>query len=483
MSSLNVIIHELKHESLISSEIAESLQSIGGSVEKLFERVGTKSKAKKINAKVTHYCESLRSFAITLHFYSPKAYNYIRKTFKNCLPHERTLQKWFRNVSSKPGFSNDSFTALEYKIKFLKSQGKFAPCALLMDEMAIKQQIEWQGDNASGYVDLGMHENDPCTAKIANEALVFMVVSLNDSWKLPVGYFFTSSLNGEDKSNLVKQCLTLLHSVGADVQSLTFDGAGTNIKMAQILGCRLTIGDIVHHFPHPVTNADVCIILDACHMLKLIRNLFGDRERILDGNGGEIRFKYIKNLHSLQKTCGLHLRNKLRDSHLQYFKKKMSVKLAAQTLSDSVADAIQFLSESKVDGFEGSEATVIFIRTVNRLFDIFNTRNLIGYGYKKPLSDENYSLVSQQLSKDSDYLSNLKCCTSRKRLIETNRRTGLIGFMCNIQSLATLFMNIKKMNMQYLLTYKISQDHLELFIGKIRSKLGCNTNSTIYRCI
>ena len=113
MSSLNVIIHELKHESLISSEIAESLQSIGGSVEKLFERVGKKSKAKKINAKVTHYCEILRSFAITLHFYSPKAYNYIRKTFKNCLPNERTLQKWFQNIGSKPGFSNDSFTALE----------------------------------------------------------------------------------------------------------------------------------------------------------------------------------------------------------------------------------------------------------------------------------------------------------------------------------------------------------------------------------
>ena len=74
----------------------------------------------------------------------------------------------------------------------------------------------------------------------------------------------------------------------------------------------------------------------------------------------------------------------------------MSVKLAAQTLSVSVADAIQFLSESKVDGFEGSEATVIFIRTINRLFEIFNTRNLFVYGYKKPLSDQNYSLARNQ---------------------------------------------------------------------------------------
>lgn len=69
------------------------------------------------------------------------------------------------------------------------------------------------------------------------------------------------------------------------------------------------------------TNANVCILLDACHMLKLIINLFGDKKYIMDGTGKASRFKYIEKLYYLPKTCGLIVRNKLRDCHLQYIKK------------------------------------------------------------------------------------------------------------------------------------------------------------------
>ena len=61
-------------------------------------------------------------------------------------------------------------------------------------------------------------------------------------------------------------------------KSLTLDGAGTNIKMAHILGSRLTLKCINHTFPHPVTSEDVYIILEACPMVKLTRNLFVDKK-------------------------------------------------------------------------------------------------------------------------------------------------------------------------------------------------------------
>lgn len=38
------------------------------------------------------YPPELRSFALTLHFYSLKAYDYVRETFDTCLPHPSTLQ-------------------------------------------------------------------------------------------------------------------------------------------------------------------------------------------------------------------------------------------------------------------------------------------------------------------------------------------------------------------------------------------------------
>ena len=40
---------------------------------------------------------------------------------------------------------------------------------------------------------------------------------MNDSWKLPVGSVFNRSLSAEEKSNLVKRCLTLLNSVGVNL--------------------------------------------------------------------------------------------------------------------------------------------------------------------------------------------------------------------------------------------------------------------------
>ena len=52
-----------------------------------------------------------------------------------------------------PGFSDDSFIALETKVKFLKQQGKYAPCALLMDEMAIRKHVEW----INVYVSVNIH--------------------------------------------------------------------------------------------------------------------------------------------------------------------------------------------------------------------------------------------------------------------------------------------------------------------------------------
>ena len=48
----------------------------------------------------------------------------------------------------------------------------------------------------TGFVDLGTEANYDDNALEATNALVFMVVSLNSSWKLPVAYFFVTTLSG-----------------------------------------------------------------------------------------------------------------------------------------------------------------------------------------------------------------------------------------------------------------------------------------------
>ena len=111
---------------------------------------------------------------------------------------------------------------------------------------------------------------------------------------MPVGYFLTSSLDGVQKKNLVTQCLTIMHNCNVDIQCLTFDGAASNVSMAKNLGCSFDIHDLRPNFPHPVTKSNVNVFLDACHMLKLVRNTLGECGYIRDDEGLGIKYAYIK---------------------------------------------------------------------------------------------------------------------------------------------------------------------------------------------
>lgn len=104
----------------------------------------------KSNHFKTYPCE-LKSFALTLNFYSPKAYTYVRKTFSDMLPHPRTLQKWYQTVTCGPGFQKESLKVLTQKVLELREKGKSCICCLMMDEMAIHQKIEWDGEKFIGY--------------------------------------------------------------------------------------------------------------------------------------------------------------------------------------------------------------------------------------------------------------------------------------------------------------------------------------------
>ena len=69
----------------------------------------------------------------------------------------------------------------------------------------------------------------------------------------------------------------------------------------------------------------------------------------------------------------------------------MKVHFATQVFSASVATALKFCKDVLVlDDFKDVGATVEFIEIVNNLFDILNSRNLLHFGFKKPLSTKNF---------------------------------------------------------------------------------------------
>ena len=84
----------------------------------------------------------------------------------------------------------------------------------------------------------------------------------------------------------------------------------------------------------------------------------------------------------------------------------MKVKLAVQTLSDSVANALEILKH--FEEFKGVEPTITFIRNVDILFDILNSRSIFGKLYKAPMRQDNWMENETKLKQIKSYLLKLK---------------------------------------------------------------------------
>jgi hypothetical protein len=124
------------------------------------------------------------------------------------------------------------------------------------------------------------------------------------------------------------------------------------------LGADLRINSLKTHFLHPCTREEVFVILDACHMIKLVRNALGEWLYFVNGDGKNIWWQFFDDLVSLQEEKGLHLANKIRRRHINFQREKMKVKLALQTFSSGVADALKYCCKDlKLQNFEDADET------------------------------------------------------------------------------------------------------------------------------
>ena len=480
VETLEDVVKALKEKDLVSDNCVSVLEKTisGVSLQLVLRQLAQR---KDIPFSDRQYPPELRSFALTLHFYSAKAYNFVRETFDLALPHPKTLSKWYRAVDGNAGFSEQALRALQAHSDAL---GHRLRCALVMDEMAIRRQVEWDGKSYVGFIDMGTNVDDDCLP-VAKEALVFLAVSITDRWKIPVGYFLIDGLNGSERANLVSNCISKLYEVQTDIVSLTFDGSGANLSMASVLGCTLQSLTPVTSFVHPSDDSlFVQVLLDPCHMLKLMRNLLAEKRTLSDDNGEQISWEYLVKLQQLQAQEGLKAGNKLTERHINWTKQKMKVNLAAQTLSSSVADALEFCRDSLgFEDFAFCGATVRFIRIIDRAFDILNSRNPFAKGYKAPLRIQNEQFWRPFVNEVKSYLWELKL-SNGDRVCTSNRKTGIIGFVVSLTSFCSLFDLLVAGSggvpgpLQYLLGYKFSQDHIELFFCAVRGRGGWNNNPT-----
>lgn len=196
---------------------------------------------------------------------------------------------------------------------------------------------------------------------------------------------------------------------------------------------------------------------------------------LIDGDGGQISWKYFESLYDAQKNLPYNLGNKLTKAHMQWDKKKMSVKLAAETLSNSVADSMEFM-QKECEHFKDVGATVKFIRMINDSFDIMNsTSSESASGFKRAISTSTAPELFPRLEEAMAYMKLLKVEGEKKSVFSSSVHTSFTGFYNNAISFTGIFNDYVKTNkIAKIVTHRFSQDLLESFFGSIRSMGGMN---------
>ncbi|KAG0435499.1 hypothetical protein HPB47_018449 [Ixodes persulcatus] len=235
------------------------------------------------------YTKRTKQFAATLHYCSSQAYTYVSTLFP--LPSVSSLKCWLKVVGGWPGFTKEALGDLQRRHENSSEREKL--CVVMLDLISIKQEISLDVPKGRliGYVDfcqaLGPGETDE--VPMATEALVFMVVGPDSPWKMPFGYFLTNGVSGlflksllEESIVTLEESIVALEDCGLHIKALVCDGLGANVAMAKLLGCH--VHEISYEnknttFEHPTQPTEkVHFIFDACHALKLPRNLLGDNK-------------------------------------------------------------------------------------------------------------------------------------------------------------------------------------------------------------
>lgn len=426
----------------------------------------------------------------------------------------KTIQNWFANsdISSEPGLQDRQLERLkkiaeDYKIK----HGRELMCSLIFDEMHIRQQVCWSVHQMDyiGYANYGAKTN---VKTVAKQVIVFLLNGIDVNFEFSVAYWFIDELVAKDRQTLLNRVVATVTRCGVKITNITFDGHSANIPAMEMLGANLKINvkgnnrDFKPYILNLITNDKIFIVLDPCHMEKLVRNRWASCKVFIDEKGGKIEWKYVEELYKY--SCANDFRtHKLTKKHIQWERNSMSVGLAVETFSDSVASSIEFLMKQGVPEFQGAQTTVDFIRRMNTLFDIFNSRYTTGRNiFKRNLCVDNKRVIYDFFDDTIKFFKclkteevfykkkkkNVKIGKTKKQervvsrieelpILNTRHKVAFRGFIIDMVSLKGMFGEYveEKCLINSISTYNLQQDAIEMFFGRIRACGGFNNNPNV----
>ncbi|XP_054544135.1 DNA transposase THAP9 isoform X1 [Talpa occidentalis] len=418
------------------------------------------------------YSTEMKQFACTLYLCSSKVYDYVRKILK--LPHSSILRtflffpRWLSKCKPSPGFNSNVFSFLQQRVENGDQQYQY--CSLIIKGVSLKQQLQWDpsSHHLQGFMDFGLGKLDADEMPLASETILLMAVGISGHWRTPLGYFFVNRESGYLQAQLLRLTIGKLSDIGITVLAVTSDATAHSVQMAKALGIHIDGDNMKYTFQHPSSSSQqIAYFFDSCHLLRLIRNAFQDFQSIQFING-TAHWQHLVDLVALEEQ-ELSNMEKIPGKLANLKNHVLKVNCAAQLFSESVASALECLLSLGLPPFQNCIGTIHFLRLINNLFDIFNSRNCYGKGLRGPLLPETYSKINHVLIEAKTVFVTLSD-TSNNQIIKGKRKLGFLGFLLNAESLKWLYHNYvfpKVMPFPYLLTYKLSQDHLELFLKMV----------------
>ena len=91
------------------------------------------------------YADEIKQFALTLHYYSPKAYDFVHKIL--ALPHPSSIRAWGASVDCSPGYLTNVIEMLGAAVA---KKSWMSDVVLIVDAMSLRKGTVW--DPVSGRV-------------------------------------------------------------------------------------------------------------------------------------------------------------------------------------------------------------------------------------------------------------------------------------------------------------------------------------------
>ena len=440
---------------------------------------------------------------------SAKCYESMREAGFISLPSSRTLYDYTRCTRAATGFQDDATSMLkdEAKLLGLNNQNWLLYVGLLQDEIRLKSGLVYDRVTGElvGYTDLDKFGNSLTSLEnelegkkpeLARYMLVVMVRGIASNLKFPLAAFATNGITADLLYGIMLKAVEIVElQAELKVMFITCDGASPNRRFFE-MHRGADEGPVYRVNNDYALDEDryLYFISDVPHLLKTIRNCFANsysmkKSRKLWRCGKTISWMHVVDLykHYIQdnvfSTCP-----KITRAHIDLTSFScMKVNLAAQIMSETVGSALEHHYGDSVS------ETVKFIRTVNKFFDVLNTRST-KEGTKKRNQNldvytnpddprlswlENDFLTYFQEWKDSVQNRQGNFTPHQKASMQLSHQT-ITGIHISVLSIVECTRFLLQKGMPFVRTAIFNQDPLEGHFGHYRHKGGANDNPTVY---